>query len=66
MPQVLVHGTDDGNVPIELSRAYAEKASAAGDAVELVTLAGASHFDLIATSGRTWETVLGAVLRLAS
>lgn len=40
---VIVHGTDDGLVPVSFtSRPYAE---AAGEAVRLVTVDGAQHFD---------------------
>jgi pimeloyl-ACP methyl ester carboxylesterase len=45
VPQVLLHGTADEAVPIEPSRAYAEAARAAGDAVVLLELAGAGHMD---------------------
>lgn len=49
---VLVHGNVDEIVPVEMSRDYWQKATEAGDAAELVTLAGAGHFELI--DPRTW------------
>jgi acetyl esterase/lipase len=61
VPQVLIHGTVDGNVPLELSRSYADKAAAAGDDVRLVTLAGAGHFDLVEPSGRPWDALREAL-----
>jgi len=50
MPALLVHGTEDRTVSIELSRSYARAALAAGSEVELVEIAGAagghrSHID---------------------
>jgi acetyl esterase/lipase len=46
-PQLVLHGTADDAVPIELSRRYARAAAAAGDPVELVELAGAGHMDFL-------------------
>lgn len=62
--QVLVHGTDDDTVPLELSQRYCEAASAAGDEVELVTLPGTGHFELIDPLTDAWPVVLGAVAKV--
>ena len=61
---VLVHGDADDIVPVEMSRAYWRRATAAGDVAELVTLGRAGHFDLI--DPRTWAypTVRDAVKRV--
>lgn len=56
--QVLVHGTADRLVPIELSRTYASAAAAAGDRVDLVELPGAGHFELIDPAHAAWLTVV--------
>ena len=45
--QLVLHGTSDDVVPIEISRRYARAADAAGDAVELVELSGAGHMDFL-------------------
>lgn len=45
--QLILHGTADDAVPIELSRRYARAASTAGDAVELVELPGAGHMEFL-------------------
>lgn len=50
----LVHGTDDVQVPIDQSRRYAAAASAAGDPVELVELAGVGHDELIDPGSASW------------
>jgi acetyl esterase/lipase len=61
VPQLLLHGDRDRLVPIELSRAYAAAALAAGDPVELVELPGIGHFDPIDPAHHCW---LAAVERL--
>ena len=43
--QLLIHGTADQDVPVELSRRYARDAVAAGDPVEFIELAAAGHMD---------------------
>lgn len=63
-PTILVHGTDDDVVPVELSRAYARRATAAGDEVELVELEGIGHFELIDPLSGAWPRVLSAVAAL--
>lgn len=45
VPQVLVHGTEDENVPYEMSLHYRDLAQEAGDEVSLITLQGAGHFE---------------------
>jgi acetyl esterase/lipase len=64
VPQVLVHGTEDEDVPYELSGRYASAARAAGDPVELVTLRGTGHMDLVEPHSQAWPDVLGAVRSL--
>lgn len=55
--QLLLHGTADDAVPIELSRRYARMASAAGDAVELVELPGAGHMDFLDPGSEAYATL---------
>jgi acetyl esterase/lipase len=64
VPQALVHGTADPNVPYVVSRDYAARASAAGDAATLITLSGAGHFEMVDPETPEWRTALGATLRL--
>ncbi len=56
--QILVHGTDDSDVPYGMSVAHAE---AAGDEAELVTLDGAGHFEPIDPQAREWPRVVEAI-----
>jgi hypothetical protein len=52
-----VHGTDDLQVPVALSRRFAERATSA----ELVVLEGVEHFALIDPLSAAWPAVLDAV-----
>jgi anti-sigma factor RsiW len=61
--QILVHGTEDTEVPYAMSLSHAE---AAGDEAELVTLEGAGHFELIDPQAREWERVLEVTRRALS
>lgn len=63
MPAILLHGTADSNVPYALSHDYAEQARAAGDDVELVTLPGAGHFEIVDPRTPEWQTVVRAIER---
>ena len=62
-PQVLVHGTADTAVPVEISRAYRTAAIAKGDSVELLELDGEDHFALIDPNSSAWPSVRGALKR---
>lgn len=64
VPQVLLHGVDDEDVPFAMSERYVERASAAGDDIELVRLPG-GHFEPVDPSTEQWRQVLEAVQRLA-
>jgi len=61
VPQALVHGTKDENVPYEISERYHAAALEKGDPVELVTLRGAGHFEVIDPKMKEWRKVVEAV-----
>ncbi len=63
VPVVLVHGTADDRVPIAQSEDYAEVASAAGDDVELIAVAGADHFSVLDPTSQLWTRALAAIER---
>jgi acetyl esterase/lipase len=44
---MILHGTADEALPIELTWAYAQAALAAGDAIEMIELPGAGHMDYL-------------------
>jgi acetyl esterase/lipase len=64
VPQRLIHGTLDTNVPIEISRDYATAAAARGDDAVFIPLEGARHFELIDPRAKEFEAVRQAVLEL--
>lgn len=61
VPTVLVHGTDDEDVPYAMSAAYLERARSSGDEAHLVTLEGGGHFDVIEPASRFWPQVQEAI-----
>ncbi len=64
VPQVLVHGTEDEDVPVALSERYCERGQALGDPVRLVRLPGAGHFEVIDPRSREWPSVVDAIASL--
>jgi acetyl esterase/lipase len=63
---VLVHGSDDRQVPISHSRKYALAAREAGDEALLVELEGLDHMQLIEPDGPAWPVIqaqLASLLR---
>ena len=54
LPQLVVHGEHDGAVPLLQSEAYARRARAAGDEVELAIVPRAGHMDLIDPRSPAW------------
>lgn len=58
LPTVLVHGTQDADVPYALSPAYVQRARAVGDAARLVRLQGGTHFDVIEPTSAFWPEVV--------
>ncbi len=61
VPQWLVHGTNDANVPYEISKSYCDLARSLGDDATLVTLPGAGHFGVVDPQSREWPTVVEAL-----
>jgi len=64
VPQVLIHGTDDGSVPLEFSERYHQAALTAGDRCELTVLAGVGHFEVVDPRTAEWQRVLASVRSL--
>jgi len=57
VPQLLVHGTKDPLVPVEMSEAYAERARAAGDSVDVAILRRVGHFEHLDPESPAWAAV---------
>ncbi len=64
IPQLILHGTVDDVVPLDLSRAYVQAARAAGDRVDLEALPGAGHMDFIDPSSAAHAALCRWLLRL--
>jgi acetyl esterase/lipase len=57
VPQTIVSGLLDPIVPEVFGRAYAAKAAAAGDRVEVVTVAEVGHFEMIDPKSSAFEKI---------
>jgi acetyl esterase/lipase len=55
--QLVVHGRRDDVVPVEMSRAYHERARAAGDDVELVET-DEGHFECLDPASAGWQAIV--------
>lgn len=63
-PQVLIHGTEDDSVPLQMSQVYAATAGVAGDKVTLIELQGADHFTLIDANSAAWARTVEELQKL--
>jgi acetyl esterase/lipase len=61
IPQVLIHGEADEDVPIELSERYIGAAQAAGEDAQLLRLPGTGHFEVVDPRAGQWLTVIQAL-----
>lgn len=64
VPQIMIHGTADENVPFELSQRYVERARALADHARLVPLPGVGHFEPVDPSAPEWQIVARETLSL--
>lgn len=59
--QVLIHGDEDSNVPVELSIEYHRMAIEQGDTVSLLVLPEVEHFQVIDPSSSAWSSVVDSI-----
>jgi acetyl esterase/lipase len=59
VPLLVTHGELDDTVPVEMSRAFAQRARAAGDDCTLVVVEGEGHFGHIDPANPLWAAVVG-------
>jgi pimeloyl-ACP methyl ester carboxylesterase len=64
VPQVLIQGTDDSQIPPQLPGRWAEKARRQGDEVTVTMVPGMGHFDVVDPTSMAWPVVKAAVLRM--
>jgi acetyl esterase/lipase len=62
--QKLIHGTADDSVPYEISKSYAERKKKSGENVELITLSGIGHFEIVDPGSSVWKQVEQAFISL--
>jgi acetyl esterase/lipase len=61
VPQVLIQGTDDGQIPAQLPNRWADLARRQGDRVTITMIPGAGHFDVVDPKSKAWNAVSSAV-----
>ena len=64
--QVLIHGTNDDNVPIEVSQAYVKAAQSVNDPITYIELKGVDHFDVIDPNSAAWATTIKELQKLVN
>src|SRR5215831_5666888 len=64
IPQKLFHGTNDDDVPFEISQRYVQAAQFRGDDAELIALQGAGHYDGVDPGTKECALVRDTVVRL--
>ena len=58
IPQVLIHGTTDESVPLQMSQEYMAKATAAHDMITFIEREGVAHLALIDPTSEVWSITL--------
>lgn len=66
VPQVLIHGTSDDSVPIEISQAYVKAARSANDQVTYIELVGVDHFEVIDPHSDAWAIIIYELQKLVN
>jgi acetyl esterase/lipase len=64
VPQVLIQGTADGQIPPQLPQRWAEMAGRHGDKVRVIAVPGADHLDVVDPESSAWPSVKVAILGL--
>ncbi|PGL70239.1 alpha/beta hydrolase [Bacillus sp. AFS055030] len=64
IPQILIHGDLDVNVPVKLSALYKELAEKAGDQVKMITFPNVEHFEIIDPDSKVWDSIVNEVRNL--
>jgi acetyl esterase/lipase len=64
IPQVLIHGTADAHVPIQVSQRYAAAARSAGDTLSYFAIEDVDHFAVINARTEAWALTVRELLTL--
>jgi acetyl esterase/lipase len=62
--QLVIHGTDDDAVPINLSRSYVRAAQSAGDNVEILEMPGTGHMEFLESTGKAHVALCNWLTRM--
>lgn len=62
VPQVLLQGSEDNQIPPTLPERWAGNARRQGDHVTVTIIPGADHFDIVDPESRAWPVVRTAIL----
>jgi acetyl esterase/lipase len=65
VPQILIQGTADDQIPPELPTRWAEMARRLGDTVTVNLIPSADHFDVVDPQSGAWATVRDCVRKVA-
>lgn len=57
IPIRMIHGDQDNIVPISQSTVFAKKAKAKGDDVQVLTVEGGGHFDMVSPHSAAWQVI---------
>jgi acetyl esterase/lipase len=63
VPQVLLQGTEDDQIPPTLPERWADNARRQGDQATVTKIPGAGHFDVVDPESRAWPIVRAEILR---
>ena len=64
IPQILVQGSDDDQIPAALPMRWQQSAQRQGDRVEVKVVPGADHFDVVDPESHAWPVSRDAMLSL--
>ena len=64
IPQILVQGNEDDQIPSALPTRWAQAAKRQGDSVDVKIVPGADHFDIVDPQSSTWPVTRDALLKL--
>ena len=64
IPQVIIHGTNDDSVPIEVSQTYVNAARSVHDSITYIELVRVDHFDVIDPHTQAWAITIDELQKL--
>jgi pimeloyl-ACP methyl ester carboxylesterase len=60
---IIIQGSEDERVPIDISYSYREAKQAEGATIEMVTLDGTTHFEMMAIPSPTYSAITAVLVR---